>query len=105
LYVKDQFILLNSGSSTLADSGLVIAYSASGVGSAFYLEALSGTYGRWGIAYNVSGTATTVAHDAYMVAVSQSAGAPSPIPTWGGTTYGFGNMHVDSGTGDIYIYS
>ena len=105
LYVKDQFILLNSGSSTLADSGLVIAYSASGVGSAFYLEALSGTYGRWGIAYNVSGTATTVAHDAYMVAVSQSAGAPIAAPTWGGTTYGFGNMHVDSGTGDIYIYS
>jgi hypothetical protein len=105
LYVKDQFILLNSGSSTLADSGLVIAYSASGVGSAFYLEALSGTYGRWGIAYNVSGTATAVAHDAYMVAVSQSAGAPIAAPTWGGTTYGFGNMHVDSGTGDIYIYS
>jgi len=105
LYVKDQFILLNSGSSTLADSGIVIAYSASGVGSAFYLEALPGTYGRWGIAYNVSGTATSVTHDAYMVAVSQSAGAPVAIPTWGGTTYGFGNMHVDSGTGDIYIYS
>ena len=105
LYVKDQFILLNSGSSTLADSGIVIAYSASGVGSAFYLEALPGTFGRWGIAYNVSGTATTVAHDAYMVAVSQSAGAPVAVPTWGGATYGYGNMHVDSGTGDIYIYS
>jgi hypothetical protein len=105
LYVKDQFILLNSGSSTLADSGIVIAYSASGVGSAFYLEALPGTFGRWGIAYNVSGTATSVTHDAYMVAVSQSAGAPVAVPTWGGTTYGFGNMHVDSGTGDIYIYS
>ena len=105
LYVKDQFVLLNSGSTTLQDSGIVLAYSASGVGSAFYLEALPGSYGRFGIAYNVSGTATTVAHDAYMVAVSQSAGAPAPIPTWGGTTYGFGNMHVDSGTGDIYIYS
>jgi len=105
VYVKDQFILLNSGSSTLADSGIVAAYSASGVGSAFYLEALSGTYGRWGIAFNVSGTATTVTHDSYMVAVSQSAGAPSPTPTWGGATYGFGNMHVDSNTGDIFIYS
>ena len=105
VYVKDQFIFLNSGSSTLADSGIVAAYSASGVGSAFYLEALSGNYGRWGIAYNVSGTATTVTHDAYMVAVSQSAGAPPATPTWGGATYGFGNMHVDSGTGEIYIYS
>jgi len=105
VYVKDQFILLNSGSTTIADSGIVAAYSASGVGSAFYLEALPGSYGRWGIAYNVSGTATTVTHDAYMVAVSQSAGAPAPTPTWGGTTYGYGNMHVDSGTGDIYIYS
>jgi hypothetical protein len=105
VYVKDQFILLNSGSSTLADSGIVAAYSSSGVGSAFYLEALPGTYGRWGIAFNVSGTATAVTHDAYMVAVSQSAGAPPSTPTWGGATYGFGNMHIDSGTGEIYIYS
>tara|TARA_R110000868_G_scaffold24234_2_gene95984 strand:+ start:844 stop:2250 length:1407 start_codon:yes stop_codon:yes gene_type:complete len=105
LYVKDQFILLNSGSSTLSDAGLVMGYSASGVGSAFFLESTPGSYGRFAIAYNVSGTATNVTHDSYMVAVSQSAGAPAAIPTWGGTTYGFGNMHVDSGTGDIYIYS
>lgn len=104
LYVKDQFILLNSGS-TLADSGIVVGYSASGVGSALYLDAVSGNYGRFGIAFNVSGTATAVTADSFMVAVSQSAGAPVAVPTWGGATYGYGNMHVDSGTGDIYIYS
>jgi hypothetical protein len=106
LYVKDQFILLNSGSSALADTGIVAAYSASGVGSAFYLDAYAaGTYGRWGIAYNVSGTATTVTPDAYMVAASQSAGAPPATPTWGGASFGFGNIHINSGTGEIYIYS
>jgi hypothetical protein len=105
LYVKDQFVLLNSGSTTLQDSGIVLAYSASGVGSAFYLEALPGSYGRFSIAYNVSGTATTVTHDAYMVAVSQSSGVPPSSPTWGGTTYGFGNMHINSSDESIWIYS
>lgn len=105
LYVKDQFVLLNSGSTSLLDSGIVAAYSASGVGSALYLEATPGTYGRWGVAYNVSGTATAVTADAYVVVASQSAGVPPASPTWGGTTYGYGNIHVNSATGDIFIYS
>ena len=103
LYVKDQFILLNSGSTTLQDSGLVMAYSASGVGSAFYLDAV-GSYGRFGIAYNVSGTATTVATDSYVVSVSSSAGAPGGTPIWGAAA-GYGNMYVNSSDESIWIFS
>ena len=102
LYVKDQFILLNSGS-TFADSGIVVGYSASGVGSAVYLDAIS-TYGRFGIAFNVSGTATTVTPDSYLVSVSSSAGNPGGNPVWGGTT-GYGNMYVNSSDESIWIYS
>jgi hypothetical protein len=103
LYVKDQFILLNSGSTTLQDSGLVMAYSASGVGSAFYLDAV-GSYGRFGIAYNVSGTATVATTDSYLVSVSSSAGAPGGTPIWGAAT-GYGNMYVNSSDESIWIYS
>lgn len=102
LYVKDQFILLNSGS-TFADSGIVVGYSASGVGSAIYLDAIS-TYGRFGVAFNVSGTATTVTPDSYLVSVSSSAGNPGGNPVWGGTT-GYGNMYVNSSDESIWIYS
>lgn len=102
LYVKDQFILLNSGS-TFADSGIVVGYSASGVGSAVYLDAIS-VYGRFGIAFNVSGTATTVTPDSYLVSVSSSAGNPGGNPVWGGTT-GYGNMYVNSSDESIWIYS
>jgi hypothetical protein len=104
LYVKDQFILLNSGSSTLSDSGIVMGYSASGVGSAFYLDAV-GAYGRFGISYNVSGTATTATPDSYLVSVSSSAGAPGGLPTWGTTGTNYGNMYVNSSDESIWIFS
>jgi len=104
LYVKDQFVLLNSGSSTLSDSGIVMGYSASGVGSAIYLDAV-GIYGRFGIAFNVSGTATTVTPDSYLVSVSSSAGAPGGTPTWGTTGNNYGNMFVNSSDESIWIFS
>ena len=104
LYVKDQFILLNSGSSTLQDSGIVMQYSSSGVGSAIYLDAV-GAYGRFGIAINISGTATTVTTDSYLVSVSSSTGAPGGLPTWGTTGNNYGNMYVNSSDESIWIFS
>ena len=80
-----------------------MAYSASGVGSAFYLDAV-GSYGRFGIAFNVSGTATTVATDSYVVSVSSSTGAPGGTPIWGAAA-GYGNMYVNSSDESIWIYS
>lgn len=106
LTVKDKFILINSGSSTLADSGWVTQYNAAGSGSAFYLEASStGTYGRFAMAYDVIGTATAVAADEYVVSAKSAAGVPAAAPTWGGSSNGFGNIYINSSNGDIYMYS
>jgi hypothetical protein len=104
LYVKDQFILLNSGSSTLQDSGIVMQYSSSGVGSAIFLDAV-GTFGRFGIAFNISGTATSVTPDSYLVSVSSSGAAPSANPSFGGTGSYYGSMHINSADESIWIFS
>jgi hypothetical protein len=106
LTIKDKFILINSGSSTLADSGWITQYNAAGSGSAFYLEAAStGDYGRFAVAYDVVGTSTALTVDQFVVTAKTAAGAPSADPTWGGATNGYGNMFINSSNGDIYIYS
>jgi hypothetical protein len=107
LSVKDKFILINSGSSTLADSGWITQYNAAGSGSAFFLEATStGTYGRFAVAYDVTGTSTAPTPDEYVVTARVSASAAIPTnPTWGGSGNGSGNMFINSLNGDIYIYA
>lgn len=107
LNIKDKFILINSGSSVLADSGWVTQYNAAGSGSAFYLEAASaGTYGRFAVAYDVVGTSTSLTPDEFVVTARVSASAAIPTnPTWGGSSNGSGNMFINSLTGDVYIYS
>jgi hypothetical protein len=107
LNIKDKFILINSGSSALADSGWVTQYNAAGSGSAFYLEAASaGTFGRFAVAYDVIGTSTSLTPDEFVVTARVSASADIPTnPTWGGSSNGSGNMFINSLTGDVYIYS
>jgi hypothetical protein len=107
LNIKDKFILINSGSSTLADSGWITQYNSAGSGSAFYLEATSaGTYGRFAVAYDITGTSTSLTADEFVVTAKVNQSAPtSQTPTWGGnSTNGQGNMWLTS-TGDIYIWA
>ena len=106
LNIKDKFILINSGSGVLADSGWVTQYNAAGSGSAFYLEASSaGTYGRFAMAYDVIGTSTSLTPDEFVVSAKITGSAPPANPTWGGSTNGSGNIHVNSSTGEIFIYA
>ena len=109
LEIADRFVVVASGSTSLTDGGIIVAAGGTGhdiSGSAFYLESTSaGTNGRFAIAGNVHASASTVAVDEYMVSAKQASGAPASAPTWGSTTAGFGNIYVDSGTGDIYIYA
>ena len=106
LYVKDQFITINSGSSTLTDSGIVSQYNAAGSGSAWFLEAGSaGTYGRWAVAYDVLGTSTSVTADEFVVTAKiNQASNPSAAPVWGGSGNGSGNIWVTN-AGDVFIYA
>jgi hypothetical protein len=104
--VKDQFLLLNSGSAALGDAGIIAAYAVTGTGSAFFLESTStGTYGRWAVQYGVGHNATSVPADEFMVSVKTAAAAPTADPVWGGASNGYGNMHINSANSDIYIYA
>jgi len=112
LYVKDAFIVVASGSTTATDGGFIVQYNTgsgtNGSGSAFYLRnsgGVYGNYGRFAVAYDQTGSVTNVTPDQYVVTVSSSAGSPTGNPVWGGATYGFGNMYVNSSTSDIYIYA
>lgn len=106
LYVKDQFLQIASGSTSLVDAGIVTQYNAAGSGSALYVDAASaGTYGRWAVAYDVTGTSTAVTADEYIISAKiNQASNPSAAPTWGGSVNGSGNMWITN-AGDIYIYA
>lgn len=106
--VKDKFILIASGSSTLTDAGIIAAYNANMTGSAFYLSAASaGTYGRWAVAYGAGESAISLTPDEFVNTTKISASNPNDAtpPTWGSTTNGLGNMWVNSTTSDIYIWA
>ncbi len=106
--VKDKFILIASGSSTLTDAGIIAAYNANMTGSAFYLSAAStGTYGRWAVAYGAGESAISLTADEFVNTTKISASNPNNAtpPTWGSTTNGLGNMWVNSTTSDIYIWA
>ena len=109
LLVADKFVLLASGSTTLNDGGIIVAYNTAGSGSALYLEAgtagSTGTYGRFAVAYDISSGVSTATADEYVVTVKTAASAPAANPTWGGATTGYGNIYVNSSNGDIFIYS
>jgi hypothetical protein len=110
LLVKDKFTLFNSGSSTLVDSGFVFQYTTGGgvaSGSAFYLDAANGTYGRFAVQYGVPYDATSVVADEFMITTKLSTGNPvdATPPTWGGSGGGLGNMWVNTNTDDIFIWA
>lgn len=105
LYIKDRFVEIASGSTTLVDAGIIAQYNSAGSGSAIYLSSTPGNYGRFAVAYDVIGTATAVTADEYVVTAKINQGSnPSAAPTWGNTGYGTGNMWITS-AGDIYIYA
>lgn len=109
LLVKDKFTIFNSGSNTLTDSGFIFQSSTnSGVasGSAFYLDASIGTYGRFAVQKDVLYNVTSVTADEWMVTVKNDASNPldATPPTWGSTS-GYGNMWVNTNSGDIFIWS
>jgi len=106
LLVEDRFALFASGSTTATDGGLVIQASAgAGTATGFALGYYA-TADRWAyqdaLAFNASGFGTPTA---YAVTAETGAGAPAANPAYGGATYGYGNIFVNSSNGDIFIYS
>jgi hypothetical protein len=113
LIVSDKFIVLSSGSRAKNDGGIIIQSSTgsvaspTGSGYGFILDG-SPDAPRWGVTSSLSPTATdATTPDEYMVTAKKASGAPSQAvaPTYGGTASGYGNIYIDSATGDIWIYS
>jgi hypothetical protein len=111
--IEDKFIVLGRSSGSLAplSEGGIIVEGANGSGSAFVFNSGSGgangLANRWGVALGVPTGSMNVTPTDYMVTVSASAAAPSDsnAPTFGSASFGFGNMHIQESTGDIWIYS
>jgi len=105
LRVADRFVQVASGS-TSGDGGLVVTTAANGSGSAFFFDD-SAT--RWGLtgADETGDSQITASPRQYITTVSQSAADPTGNPGDFGTDAATrrGMMHVNTSTGDIFIFS
>jgi len=102
LLVADRFVLFASGSNTSGDGGIVVQQGTQNVGELYGYD--SGTT-RWGFTSSFNTTGNSFTPAVYAGAVETSAAAPSPAPIYGGSGNGYGTIHVDTNTGDIYIYA
>ena len=102
LEVADRFVLFASGSNTAGDGGIVVQQGIQNVGELFgYEESIN----RWGFtsSFNASNPSFTAA--AMVTTTQVSTAVPSAAPLYGGSSNGYGNVHVKTDTGDIYIYA
>lgn len=103
LLVADKFAVFASGSTSAADGGIIVQSAVDGTGLAVGYDASAD---RWALQNGLSGTATAITPDAYLVSATSSQAANLPTnPDYGGASNGFGNIFVASDTGDVYIYS
>jgi len=102
LEVADRFILLASGSNAAGDGGFVVQQATQDVGELFGYE---NSINRWGFTSSFTANQSTFNAAAYVTTTEVSTTAPSAAPIYGGASNGYGNIHVNTNTGDIYIYS
>jgi hypothetical protein len=102
LLVGDRFVLFASGSNTTGDGGIVIQQGTQNIGELYGYD--SGTT-RWGFTSSFNATSNSFSPAVYAGGVEASLTSPSAAPVYGGVSNGFGTIHVDTNTGDIYIYS
>lgn len=102
LEVADRFILLASGSNTTGDGGLVVQQGTQNVGELFGYD--SATV-RWGFTSSFNASNPSYLPSAYATTTEVGAIAPSAAPVYGGSSYGHGNIYVNTVTSDIYIYA
>lgn len=102
LLVGDRFVLFASGSNTTGDGGIVVQQGTQNIGELYGYD--SGTT-RWGFTSSFDATGNSFTPAVYAGAVETSATSPSAAPKYGGSAAGQGTIHVDTNTGDIYIYA
>jgi len=101
LLVEDAFLMLSSGSTT-NDGGIIVQTGATS-GSAFGFDT---SHFRWVLQKGLGHNATSLSPDAFMVTTNISNEAPSQTsaPEYGRLGKGSGNIWVNTGSGDIWIY-
>ena len=102
LSIEDQFITIASGSQSATDGGFIVSKQADGAGFAIGYDTATT---RWVLDADLAVDATGIVADAYLSTIEVSVSAPSAAPIYGGASNGYGNMHVKTDTGDIYIYA
>ena len=98
LLIEDRFILMNSGSSATGDGGILVGSGSAFSASAFIFD---DSEDRWGVQIDtqLGSSAATSAPEAYASLYVLTANT-------GSATYAVkGNIKIDDGTGDIFIYS
>ena len=101
LLVSDQFALFASGSDASTDGGIIVQQGA----TTGYALGVDASADRWALQNNLGHTATSITPDSYLVSAVGAAGGPSAAPVYGGASFGYGNIHVNTSTGEIFIYS
>lgn len=101
LLVSDKFALFASGSDASTDGGIIVQQGA----TTGYALGVDASADRWALQNNLGPTSTTITPDSYMVTAVGAAGGPSAAPVYGGSSFGYGNIHVNTSTGEIFIYS
>ena len=100
LLVEDRFTTFASGSTSSTDGGIIIQ-GAANAGQGFGWDS---TTTRWAFDKDLTLSATALAPDGYVAIVSGSAQDASGNPAYGGSSNGYGNIHVNTSSGDIFIY-
>lgn len=107
LTVEDKYIALATGTTSGGSNGGIIIVSGSVTGTEVgYGLAFSSNIQRWGFSRGTPVTTNGATISSWTVGTtfSPTSGAPGTAPTFGGTNNGIGNLHVDTATGDVYIY-
>jgi hypothetical protein len=102
LEVADRFVLFASGSNTTGDGGIVIQQGTQNIGELYGYDSATN---RWAFTSSFTANGASFTPAAYITTTEFAASNPSAAPLYGGASNGFGNIHVNSFTGDIFIYA
>ena len=106
LSVEDKYIALASGTTSGGNGGIIVVSGSITNTERGYGFVFNNNTVRWGFATGTAVTTTGATVDSYVVSTTfnPTSGAPSSAPGYGGLNNGIGNLHVDTATGDVYIY-
>jgi len=106
LSVEDKYIALATGTTSGGNGGIIVVSGSITGTERGYGFVFNNNTVRWGFAKGTPVTTTGATVDSYVVSTTYSptSGTPATAPGYGGVNNGIGNLHVDTATGDVYIY-